>query len=516
MTTLSNVQDISNEEVVLRRIFEDTIVQNRVLPYLEQKLFDTDVNKSLVRIINRYYKKYHKFPTAQTLVSSLPASPERNQILKICGFDMHDIDREAAVDLITTFFKQRRVRNVLTDAASAIYEGDFSNLSALVKDLEDSVKFNLFMDIGLNVVDDTETALNRLNEGLVAIPSAIDEIRAYTASQTGSGGWYRKSLSMFMGMPNVGKSILLCNEAAYAYQAGYNVLYVTLELAEELIWERLAVNITDIPLREIRGSKPEVVQELLKTRTKANAETCGNMFVKSLPTTTTVIEIDALLQEIQRTKGVAIDLLVVDYLGIMKPAKRENSYSERNLYTMGKEVAEQLRDLAKYYEIAVLTASQLNRDGYENTNSSMKNTAGSAGVNDTADFMVTITNDATLKQHKLFLHQILKNRFGPNSVAFLSHCDYSFMRVSSVTTEQYKAYSDAQVNQSITISEFNGDKDSIPEPQPKKAKSTGKGKKTEKKSQSSVNSSVESAKENILEVNATNENNQYQDDDDLF
>ena len=511
MTSLANVQDISSEEVVLRRIFEDNIVQSRVLPYLSPKLFDTDVNKSLVRIINLYYKKYHKFPTAQTLVSSLPASPERNQILKICDFNMHDIDREAAVDLITNFFKQRRVRNVLTDAASAIYEGDFTNLAGLVKELEESVKFNLFMDVGLNLAEDVEVALNRLNEGLVAIPSALNEIRHYTASQMGAGGWYRKSLSMFLGMPNVGKSILLCNEAAYAYQAGYNVLYVTLELAEELIWERLAVNIADIPLKEIRGCSPEKVKELLKTRTEANSESCGNMYVKSLPTTTTVIEIDALIQEIQRTKGINIDLLIVDYLGIMKPAKRENSYSERNLYTMGKEVAEQLRDLAKYYEIAILTASQLNRDGYENTNSSMKNTAGSAGVNDTADFMVTITNDPTLKQHKLFLHQILKNRFGPNSVAFLSHCDYSYMRVRAVTNDQYKAYSDSQVNQSITINEFNGSE--TPEVQAKNPKSSTKSKKTSDKKVSQVaNSSDIGSKENILEVNTTTETN----DDDMF
>ncbi len=489
------IEDITAEDVVIRRIFEDSVVQNRVVSYLHQNLFDDAVNKSIVRIILKYHKKYNKFPTAQTLVSSLPASAERAKILTICKANLDELQREAAVDLITTFFKQQRVRNILTEAAASIYEGDFTNIESLVKDLEESIKFNLFMDIGLDCVEDAPEALLRLNETLTAIPSGISEIRSYTSSETGSGGWYRKCLSVFMGMPNIGKSILLCNEAAYAYQMGYNVLYVTLEMAEELIWERLAVNITDIPLKQMRGSDPALVQQLIRTRTEGDATECGNLFVKSLPSTTSAVEIESLLQEIKRTKQVSIDLLVVDYLGIMKPAKKSGSYNESNLYTMGKEVAEQLRDLARYYEIAVLTASQLNRDGYENTSSSMNNTAGSAGLNDTADIMVTITSDPTLKQNYLFLHTILKNRFGPNMVMFLSQCDFPHMRVRSATQEQLKVYSDAQTNQTTVVEGFNENSKGHNKPQPKDSADIKK----EKDLRNKLNSSKASGKENILD-----------------
>ena len=98
------IEDITPEEVVIRRIFEDSIVQNRVLPYLNQNLFDDEVNKSIVRIIKKYHSKYNMFPTAQTLVSTLPSSQERTQILKICKANLDDIHREASVDLITNFF----------------------------------------------------------------------------------------------------------------------------------------------------------------------------------------------------------------------------------------------------------------------------------------------------------------------------------------------------------------------------------------------------------------------------
>ena len=127
------------------------------------------------------------------------------------------------------------------------------------------------------------------------------------------------------------------------------------------------------------------------------------------------------------------------------------------MYTMGKEVAEQLRDLAMRYEIPVVTASQMNRDGYENTQVSMKNTAGSAGINDTADFIISITQDPLLKASKLFMHTIIKNRFGPNSVAFISECDYNKMRVRGASDEKFQEYNDAMMSQNTVIEGFNSE-----------------------------------------------------------
>lgn len=455
-TAVTKVQDISREDVVIKRIFEDFSIQNRIIPHLNSDLFENPLNRAVCKIILQYHNKYSKFPSIQELIVAMPHCAERNKILELAEFNLESIDQELRKDLVEGFFREAKTKQILTDAAEAIHERNFSNIKELIQDLQESVNFSLDIDIGLDVVEDVDEALRRLNETMKAIPSALGDLRYHTASPSSVGGHYRKALTIFLGMPNVGKSIILCNEASYAYQEGYNVLYITLELAEELIWERIVSNVTDIDMKNIRITKSTNIEELLRSNKGPGASECGEIIVKSMPTTTTVVEIENVIKEIKRSKGIDLDMLVVDYIGIMKPTKRANSIQQHSLYTMGKEVAEQLRDLGKRNEIAIVTASQLNRDGYDTTDSSMKQTAGSAGLNDTADLMVTITQDTDLKQNAMFAHMILKNRFGPNMIPFFSQCDYTHMRVRTADSTKVKEYNERRSNVDVSIDGYNG------------------------------------------------------------
>ena len=452
---MANVFDLTREDLVIRKFFDDPIIQSRICAHMDKTLFNEDANSYICMCINGYYKKHNKYPSAQELIASIPKSTQRTKLMDICNADIPPIERDTALYLVESFFREKKTEKVLMSAAESIHTNNFENIADLVKDLQDAVNFNLKVDLGLDMVKDAEVALERLNKSMVAIPAAIGDIRAFTASSIGHGGHYRKALTIYLGMPNVGKSIILCNDAAFAYRSGYNVLYVTMELAEEIIWERIASNVSDIMLNEIRGKQASEIQELLLNRKFDFAPEHGNLFVKSMPTTSTVVDLENAIIEIKRVNNIDIDMLVVDYIGIMKPAKRESSFKDHSLYTMGKEVAEQLRDMGKARCIAVVTASQLTRDGYENKDASMKNTAGSAGLNDTADLMITITQDAMMKQNKMYYHMILKNRFGPNSVGFFSKVDYSHMRVTEASSTDISQYSSMQISQDQTIPSFN-------------------------------------------------------------
>jgi replicative DNA helicase len=451
---MQKVYDISNEDLVIRKFFEDTTLQHRIAPHFSEDVFKDPANKKICEWILRYHKKYNRYPSAQELVTALPACTQRTKLINICNRDIQPMENSYVIDQIETFFQVQQTTNILTDAAEAIHERDFTNINTLIKGLQNAVNFSLHIDGALDVVADTDEALRRLNESMRAIPSALEDIRAFTSNGTGYGGHYRKALTIFMGMPNVGKSIVLCNEAAFAFQRGYNVMYITLEMAEELIWERITSNITDVPMNEVRVSNGADLKRLLTTVPDKDVHDVGNLVVKALPTTATVVDIENEIIEIKRTKGFDIDMLVVDYIGIMKPAKRANGIGSHTLYTMGKEIAEQLRDMAKAREIAVVTASQLNRDGYGSKEASMENVAGSAGLNDTADLMITITQDPLLKEHHLFYHMILKNRFGPNMINSMSKCDYSHMRVRSASNNDIKQYSEMQISQDGNADSF--------------------------------------------------------------
>ena len=453
---MAEVLDLSREDLVLRKFFEDSVIQTRIASHLDPELFSDEDDSRICDFINRFKKKFNKYPSAQELITALPqGTRERTKLIFINNASIPTLDREFTIKMIESFFKERQTEKVLTNAAEFIHDGKVDNIADLVKELHDAVNFSLNLDIGLNLSDDAQEALDRLNVSLRAIPSALELIRQSTSPKDGYGGHYRKSLSVYYGMPNVGKSILLCNDAAYAYQAGYNVLYVTMEMSEELIWERISSNITDIELGTIRGKTAEEIQELLAQNKIEGADTAGNLYVKAMPTTATVVDIENEITEIKRTKGIDIDLLVVDYIGIMKAAKKEGSFKDHTLYTLIKEVAEQLRDLGKSKNIAVVTASQLKRDGYENKEASMKDVAGSVGLNDTADFVITITQDPLLKSCGLFAHMVLKNRFGPNSIPGLSKVDYLHMRVRSATSDEVNKYTEQQINQTQSIPDFN-------------------------------------------------------------
>ena len=451
-------QSISREEVIIRRMFDDSVIQNKLLKHLDPDLFDDDIHKSLCTAIIKTHKKYNRFPQAEELSIALPDnSAEKNRFAKIMNLKLKSVERNFVIDVIENYFREKKTENILGSAAEAIHERNFENISSLIKDLQESVNFSLYMDIGLNLVNDVDEALRRLNETHKPIPSAIDDIRSWTMQGNGIGGWYI-GLSVFMGMPNVGKTIFLCNEAAFSFQNGYNVLYVTLEMREEHIWERIAVNVTDIPLDKIRSSNEGNVKQLLKDRKILGSKSKqGSLYVRGLDSTTTALDIENHINEIEMADGVKIDICFIDYIQIMKPIARKGSINNKNgsLYTFGKEIAEQLRDLALKREIPIITPSQLNRDGYSNTSADMKNTAGSAGLNDTADFIVTITTDPYLEKYHMYLHTIIKSRFGPKMVTFLTECDIMHMRVRSASNEMRKRYSETQINETIQISNFN-------------------------------------------------------------
>jgi hypothetical protein len=382
--------------------------------------------------------------------------------------------------VIETFFKEKKTQKILEGVAEQVSNSNYKNIAGLIQDLEKAVTFSLHMDIGLDLVEDVGEALKRLNETHVPIPSALADIRGWTNEDRKSGGWYRGSISVFVGMPNVGKTLQLCNEASFSYMKGYNVLYITLELTSELVWEKIAVNVTGIPLSEIRKKSESEIKEPLKNNTvireridaslKDKFENLGDkkggsLTVRQMLSSTNAQDIENLIHEVEIAKGIQIDLLCIDYLQKVKPIGASAMHNS-SLYSQGKDVVEQCRDIALKREIAVLTASQLNRDGYSNKHADMANIAGSAAISDTADLMVTITEDPYLKKHQLFMHMIIKNRFGPNMIAFISHVDWSFMRVRTADNQIVNQYRESQLNSNIEITNFNRDQKENPEATP--------------------------------------------------
>ena len=170
---MAEVQDLSREDLVLRKFFDDSIIQSRISSHLDPELFDDPDNKRICDFINRFYKKFNKYPSAQELITALPSNTrERTKLLMINSVTLPTMDRDFTIAMVESFFREKQTEKILTDAAEYIHDGKVDNIADLVKELHNAVNFTLNLDIGLHISDDVQEALDRLNKTALAIPAA--------------------------------------------------------------------------------------------------------------------------------------------------------------------------------------------------------------------------------------------------------------------------------------------------------------------------------------------------------
>ena len=332
----------------------------------------------------------------------------------------------------------------------------------------------------MSMLKDIDHILSELNKPSIAIPSSLNQLRYHTGGEDDptAGGWYRKAVSAFMGMPNIGKTMFLCNEAAFAYRCGYNVLYSSLEMHEELIYKRIMANVSQVEQKDIKHQSSDALKELLEKHVIHNNSKHGDVYCKQLDANTSATDIENTILECERVHDTSIDFLVVDYLGIMKPS---NNNKNANTYQIGKDVTEQLRDVAMRRNIAILTATQTNRSGYDDTNVTMANTSESTGINATLDFLITITQDEFLRRERIFSNTIIKNRFGPKDITLFTKCDFLRMTLTDASQGDLEAYYSTLGSTDQIVDGFNKEasasipvpvKKEVPKLQPNKPKNT--------------------------------------------
>lgn len=449
---------LEQEERIIRYIFDNHIIQSRLLPHIDSKFFADESISNLVKNIEYWRKKYEKFPKADTLYSKMKNKVVKEKFKKIMTTPVSEKSPAEIQDMVEEFFKTRMALNILKDQMSAIAESNTDKIAESIEPLAQATNFKLDIDIGLDFDEDIEEVLRREQEEAGAVPSGLMFVNHETSGKKTTGGWYRKALSIFVGEANVGKSLLMCNEAAYSYRTGHHVLYITLELEDIKILERIYANVTDIPYQEIPVGEGESVEErarLFRQKISENKhEDGGSIIVKRLPSgTTRPMDIEQIIQEVQMTKGYGLDMVVIDYIGEMAPNSGGRNADKR--YEAIGNIARQLRNIAYKYNVAVLTGSQVNRDGYGVKEVSMRNTSDSAVLNHVADFMVTITQDSLLKQHFMLCQKIIKNRFGRRDEVYFTRIWYDYMRVKDCTDGQVQEYTASMGSEEDTGNSFN-------------------------------------------------------------
>ena len=400
------------EEVILRNLVKNEEYIRKVVPFLSNEYFHDSQEKVLFEEIAKHITKYNGLPTKETLLISLDALDtitedqfsDLSKLVSQIDADESKTDEQWLLDETEKFCKDKalynaimRSINIIDDKKTTVGTGEIPAI------LSDALSVSFDPNVGHDYIEDSEERYDFYHRVEERIPFDLDMM-----NRISKGGLPNKSLNIIMAGTGVGKSLFMCHCAGANMLDGKNVLYITLEMAEERIAERIDANLLDMDVSALRTlSKDKYIEKVSKVQEK----TVGKLIVKEYPTAVAGVgHFRHLLNELNLKKSFKPDIIYVDYLNICASGRIKPN-ANINSYTLIKAIAEELRGLAVENNLPVVSATQTTRSGFSNTDVELTDTAESFGLPATADFMVALVVTEELEEHNQMMVKQLKNRY---------------------------------------------------------------------------------------------------------
>lgn len=383
--------------------------------------------------ITSFILKYNTTPTPDALkieINSIRGSTD-DTIKKIIeqidefGKDTTKTNMDWLIDSTEKFCQDRAIYNAITESLEIMNGKGTLQKGAIPDLLTKALSISFDPNVGHDYLEQSDERYHYYHKIEDKLKFDLEFFNKITKN-----GVPRKTLNVLMAGVGVGKSLFLCHLAANYLNQGKNVLYVTLELAEEEVAKRIDANLFNISIDDLLILPKDLYDNRVK---KLRHKTQGKLIIKEYPTTTaSVIHFKALLNELNLKKGFIPDVIMIDYINICASARMKPGVA--NSYTYIKAIAEELRGLAVEYNIPLWTATQLTRGGYGSSDPDMTDTAESFGLPATADlFLAAITNEQMEQLNQLMIKQ-LKNRYNDPGLnkRFVIGIDRSKMKLYDV------------------------------------------------------------------------------------
>lgn len=423
------------EHIIFGNLIENEEYGRKVIPFLKEEYFTDAVDRKIFSIIHEYVGKYNNFPTKSAIeidlndVGGLSDDQFKNAKEVVSGLNK-SADRDVAwlVDNTEKFCKDKALYNALMQSIQLVDDSkkDSISVGAIPQILTDALGVSFDSHIGHDFLNDAAERYEFYHRKEVRIGFDLDYFNKIT-----QGGLPRKTLNIALAGTGVGKSLFMCHNAAHNLMAGQNVLYITLEMAEERIAERIDANLLGVTLIDLKDL-PQAIYYKLIGKVKERAK--GKLIVKEYPTACAgAANFRHLLNELKIKKNFIPDIIYIDYLNICA-SSRIKPGSNVNSYTYIKAIAEELRGLAVEFNVPIVSATQTNRSGFSNSDVGLEDTSESFGLPATADFMFALITSEELRHLNQIMVKQLKNRYGDPSVhkRFVIGVDYSKMRLYNV------------------------------------------------------------------------------------
>jgi len=423
----------------------------KVLPFLKAQYFTDESEKTAYNLIHEFIGKYNKPPTNEALHITLQESNLNEGIFK----ETQDLvttlvlteqsNAEWLLNETEKFCKDKAVYNAILQSIG-VMEGRDKNISkdGIPSLLQDALGVCFDASVGHDYFEDASSRFDFYNRAETRIPFDLDFFNKIT-----QGGIPNKTLNIALAGTGVGKSLFMCHMAAGCIGQGKNVLYITLEMAEERIAERIDANLLNVSIDQLKNIPKTMFESRI---TKLNGKIHGKLIIKEYPTASAHVgHFKALLSELSLKRTFKPDIIFVDYLNICS-SSRFKPGAGVNSYTYIKAIAEELRGLAVEFNVPIMSATQTTRSGFSNTDVELTDTSESFGLPATADFMFALISTEELEKLNQIMVKQLKNRYNDPTLykRFMIGIDRAKMRLFDLELSAQRNIQDSGNNQDDT------------------------------------------------------------------
>lgn len=399
------------EDVIFSHLLFNEDYARKVIPFLKNEYFQSRSGKIVFQLIENYVGNYNKMPSKEALSTTLSSLDNLTEDeFKTCKEKVESLEADKTtsfdwlVDETEKFCQEKAVYNAIMDSIKIIDGKDSkSGKGAIPQILTDALAVSFDSNVGHDFIDDAESRYDFYHTREEKLEFDLDYFNKIT-----KGGLSRKTLNVILASTGVGKTMFMTHNAAHHLSIGKNVLYITMEMAEERIAERIDANLMNVTIDELKELPKESFEKKIS---KIKAKTKGKLIIKEYPTGgANSAHFRHLLQELRIKRNFKPDVIYIDYLNICSSARMKMGGSI-NSYLYVKAIAEELRGLAVEFDVPIISATQSNRDAYGSSDMGLDNTSESFALPATVDFMFGLISTEDLEGLNQIMVKQLKNRY---------------------------------------------------------------------------------------------------------
>ena len=398
------------ETVILQNLIFNEEYARKVVPFLRAEYFHDKTERLLFDIVRGFIIKYNNLPTKEALNIELEKNKTVNESefktasTIIDSFSSNDTNNDWLITETEKFCKDKAVYNAIMESIHII-DGKSKDKTdtAIPHILSDALSVSFDTHIGHDYIEDADDRYDFYHRKEKRVPFDLDFLNDITA-----GGTPSKTLNIVMAGTGVGKSAFLCHHAANCLSQNLSVLYITCEMAEERIAERIDANLMDITMDDLKDLPKQMYDKKINT---ISSKMTGKLIIKEYPTASAnANHFRALIEELQMKKKFKPDIIFIDYLNICSSSRIKGG-TNINTYQLVKSIAEELRGLAVEKDVPIWSATQVNRAGFKSSDFGLEDTSESFGLPATSDFMIALISTEELEEKGQLLVKQLKNRY---------------------------------------------------------------------------------------------------------